>query len=178
MMGCWGITAFESDAGLDSIDYIRDRLPLNGKLNLASVVAALQEEQVRLPDACDAEAHSSPMALAELLVKLSDHDMSGLDYNGEWAKKRRQFANLTSCEASKESLQWMRDYLADTLKYARENAQRQGDFNGWIEKKNWVAWQEHMEVLIGRLDGFLASPGDPAELLCSGQQECVQEMKC
>ena len=22
-MGCWGITAFESDAGLDSVDYIR-----------------------------------------------------------------------------------------------------------------------------------------------------------
>ena len=176
-MGCWGITAFESDAGLDSIDYIRDLLPSNGRLNLAAVVAAIQEEQVRLPDVKEAQAHSSPMALAELLVKLAGHDMGGLDYDGEWAKKRRRFADVTSCEAPKESLRWVRDYLADTLKYARENAQQNGNWNGWIEEKNGAAWQGHMEGLVSRLDGFLDFPNDPVELLPHGSQECRQEMK-
>ena len=31
-MGCWGITAFESDAGLDAVDFIRNNLPEDGKL--------------------------------------------------------------------------------------------------------------------------------------------------
>ena len=29
-MGCWGITAFESDAGLDAISLIRKHLPEQG----------------------------------------------------------------------------------------------------------------------------------------------------
>lgn len=176
-MGCWGITAFESDAGLDSIDYIRSILPSDGRMKLAAVVAALQREQVLLPDVCDAEAHSSPMALAELIVKFTDHDMDGLDYDEEWAKKNKRFSDLISCESSKESLRWVRDYLLDTLKYARRNAQQNGDWNGWLQKADWTAWQEHMEALAARLDGLLASPRDPVELLSYGSQECRQTMK-
>ena len=41
-MGCWGITAFESDAGLDSVDYIRRSLPKNGSLELGSIIGTLQ----------------------------------------------------------------------------------------------------------------------------------------
>ncbi len=32
-MGCWGITAFESDAGLDAISLIRKHLPEQGDVN-------------------------------------------------------------------------------------------------------------------------------------------------
>lgn len=176
-MGCWGITAFESDAGLDSIGYIRKLLPSNGRLELAAVVEALKRERVCLPPVYDGEAHSSPVALAELIVKLADQDMAGLDYNGKWAGKDKRFDSLTSCMASRESLRWIRDYLADTLAYARENAERNGDWNGWFAKEDWDAWQDHMEALAGRLDVFLALPCDPVELLASGQQECRQEMK-
>ena len=49
-MGCWGITAFESDAGLDSVDYIRSNLPKGGKLDLGEIIDALQNDQIRLPD--------------------------------------------------------------------------------------------------------------------------------
>lgn len=30
-MGCWGITAFESDEGLDALGCIRKNLPKDGK---------------------------------------------------------------------------------------------------------------------------------------------------
>ena len=37
-MGCWGITAFESDAGLDAVCCIRRSLPKDGKLELDAVI--------------------------------------------------------------------------------------------------------------------------------------------
>ena len=40
-MGCWGITAFESDAGLDAVDFIRNNLPEDGKLQVQRVLEEL-----------------------------------------------------------------------------------------------------------------------------------------
>lgn len=78
-MGCWGITAFESDAGLDSVDYIRCILPQDGKLELGKIIEALKEDDVRLPDVQDAESHTSPMALAEIMVNFIDGNAGGMD---------------------------------------------------------------------------------------------------
>ena len=100
-MGCWGITAFESDAGLDSVDYIRRILPQDGKLELGKVVDALQKDDVRLPDVQNAESHTSPMALAEIVIKFLDHDVGDLDYDGEWVAQDKKFADITSFSASK-----------------------------------------------------------------------------
>ena len=100
-MGCWGITAFESDAGLDSVDYIRSNLPKGGKLDLGEIIDALQNDQIRLPDVEFAENHTSPMALAEIVVKFLDGDMDGLDYDEDWAKEQNKFRDITSFTASK-----------------------------------------------------------------------------
>ena len=43
-MGCWGITAFESDAGLDAVCCIRRSLPKDGKLELDAVIQRLQQD--------------------------------------------------------------------------------------------------------------------------------------
>ena len=40
-MGCWGITAFESDAGLDAISLIRKHLPEQGDVELRQMLACL-----------------------------------------------------------------------------------------------------------------------------------------
>lgn len=174
-MGCWGITAFESDAGLDSVDYIRRSLPQDGRVELGKLIESLQKEDVRLPDVHDAESHSSPMALAEIVVKFMDHDVGGLDYDGEWAAKDNKFADIISFGASRESVKWLRDYLFETLECARENAELQAEqgtrWNGWFEEKDWMGWQEHMAALIGRLDGVLASPENHVELLSVQQQD-------
>ena len=176
-MGCWGITAFESDAGLDAVDYIRHILPEDGELDLGKIIETLKADDVRLPDTQNAESHSSPMALAEIIVKLVDHDMGSLDYDDEYFAGEKKFADLTSFSASKESLRWLRDYLVDTLQSARKWAGREGNWNGWFEEKNWIGWQEHLATLVGRLDGLLAEQGNTIDLLTVHQPENEQTIK-
>ncbi len=83
-MGCWGITAFESDAGLDAVEFIRRNLPEDGKLELGKIIEALRQDKWNAPpDVKDAESHSSPMVLAEILVKFLDRDIGSLDFDEE-----------------------------------------------------------------------------------------------
>lgn len=37
-MGCWGITALESDDGLDAVGFVRYNLPKDGHLDLGSML--------------------------------------------------------------------------------------------------------------------------------------------
>lgn len=180
-MGCWGITAFESDAGLDSVDYIRRSLPQDGRLELEKIIEALQKDDVRLPDVQDAESHSSPMALAEIMVNFMDGNAGGMDYDDAWAEKDQKFSAVTSFTVSRESVKWLRDYLSDTLKYARENAAFKAEhgtnWNGWFEEKNWIGWQKHMESLLSRLDTLAQSLAiQTIDLLSLKSQENVTSL--
>lgn len=181
-MGCWGITAFESDAGLDSVDYIRSNLPQDGKLELEKIIDALQKDNVRLPDVRYAESHTSPMALAEIVERFLSRDIGDLDYDEDWAAKDKKFADIISFSASKESIRWLREYLSDTLKYIRKNAEFKAEcgtkWNGWFEEKNWIRWQEHMENLINQLDTLLAYPEECLELVSSQKPEQGLKMEC
>lgn len=44
-MVAWGITALESDAGLDILGEIRKRLPKDGKLTLGNLLESLQNSE-------------------------------------------------------------------------------------------------------------------------------------
>ena len=84
-MGCWGITAFESDEGLDAIDFIRESLPENGKLELETLLEALKRDSWNAPpDVEMAGAHTSVMALAELMLKFVDRAVKSLDNEEDW----------------------------------------------------------------------------------------------
>lgn len=89
-------------------------------------------------------------------------------YDEEWAAEDNKFRSVTSFTASRASLRELRDYLADTLKYARIRAEWQikaGELpGGWFDPKDWDGWQKHMEGLIHRLDGVLALEGSTLEL--------------
>lgn len=164
-MGCWGITAFESDAGLDAVSLIRGCLPENGHLKLENILEVLRKDGWNAPpDVTDGEAHTSPMVLAEVMVKFLDRNLEGLDYGGEWAVQDKKFNTITSFTASRDSVQWLRDYLGDTLQYAMKKAEEGHKWGGWFQKKDWMDWQNHMAVLIGRLDGILAAEGSTLEL--------------
>ncbi|MGB8451689.1 MAG: DUF4259 domain-containing protein [Anaerocolumna sp.] len=92
-MGCWGITAFESDTGLDAIDFIRRNLPEDGKLYLEKIIKALRQDNWNVPaDTKDAESHTSPMALAEMLIKFLVGDIDGLDYKESRTENRENSA--------------------------------------------------------------------------------------
>ena len=43
-MGCWGITAFESDTGLDAIGLIRNHLPEQGDVKLQQMIDWLRAD--------------------------------------------------------------------------------------------------------------------------------------
>ena len=177
-MGCWGITAFESDAGLDAVGFIRKNLPKNGELQLGKILEKMQKEQVRLPAVEDAESHTGPMALAETIVKFINKDMDKLDYDEDWATEDNKFGELTSFIADKESIKWLRDYISDSLEnvieYAKFRAQQgssvEDQCGGWFEEKNWIGWQKHMSELVERMDTLLASEEDKIELIQPQEQ--------
>jgi hypothetical protein len=51
-MGCWGITAFESDAGLDAISLIRKHLPEQGDVELRQMLAWLKADSWKCQKGC------------------------------------------------------------------------------------------------------------------------------
>lgn len=164
-MGAWGTKAFESDAGLDVIDAIRRNLPENGELTLQTILKSIKDSDwQQLDDPAIGISHTSPLAVTELIFKIRDGDYSSLDYTDD----RNQFENLKSFTADKESLIWLKDYLTENLAAARHNAATSEDpanpYNNWFYEENWVAWQEHMETLIGRLDSLIADDTDLIEL--------------
>ena len=169
-MGCWGITAFESDAGLDAVGFIRENLPVDGKLEVKTIIDLLRGDSwCAPPDVTDGDSHTSPMALAEIMLKIMDNTPDGLDYDEEWAEGDRKFSALTSFTADKESIVWLRDYLEQNLAASRRNAvfrAQQGEpYGGWFEEKNWIGWQKHMENLISRLDELITQPEQEIELI-------------
>ena len=169
-MDCWGITALQSDPGLNAISYIREKLLRDGRLDLDTVIDTLRRKSWnRPPKASEGPSHTSLMAVAELIVLYLNKDAASLDYVGQWSEKHRKFASIHSFTASKDSLTYLRDYLSDSLRYAKENAKCKAEhgemWGGWFEEKNWIGWQEHMEALVSCLNTLLAAEGNLLELV-------------
>ncbi len=123
-MGCWGITAMQSDDGLDAVEFIREHFPKDGKLELSAIIQSLlQDEWNRPPEVTDGQPHTSPMALAEIMVKFLEQDLESLDHNVGPYMRQNKYSTVTSFMAIKESIQWVRNYIADTLRYSRRNSQ-------------------------------------------------------
>lgn len=153
---------------------IREKLPKNGKVELEKIIKGLQQDNWNAPsDVSDGESHTSPMALVEIMAKIIDRDMGNLDY-GEEVRGNR-FGDIISFTASKESIQWLKDYISGMLQYARENAEYEAEngrlWNGWFQEKDWLGCQEHMGTLVSRLDELLTFPGNSVELLSLRQPE-------
>ncbi len=140
------------------------------KLQVQRVLEELQQDDWNRPDnPKDGPSHTSPMALAEIMLKVMDNMPDGLDYDDEWAEGDRKFSALTSFTADKESIVWLRDYLSDTLncrrRFAELDAQKGEYYGGWFEEKDWIGWQKHMENLISRLDELIAQPEQEIEFI-------------
>lgn len=126
-------------------------------------------------DAKDAKSLTSPMALTEMLIKFLDGDIDGLDYKKSRTANESKFSAVTSFTASRESVQWLRDYISDTLEHARENekfkVQNGEKWGGWFKEKDWIGRQEHMTALVNRLDTLLGSQENYFELLSPQEQQ-------
>lgn len=185
-MGCWGITAFESDEGLGTLSFIRAMLPKDGHLELEKVIAALQQDEwYAPPDVKLGSAHTSPMMLAEIMCKYLDQDMNGLDNTVEWAPSENKFGDITSFTATKDSILWLHDYILSTLIYKQKDAEyrekhavQDTDRNGgWFQKKDWIDWQKHMKNLVNRLD-VLSYQGNQIELISPEVRQRMNASKC
>lgn len=164
-MGCWGIKAFESDDGLDVKFLLREHLPEDGRLELKTVIDILQkDERCAPPKVTEGRSHTSPMALAELMGMFLDQDTTKLDLSVEESSEEKRFGDIRSFTADRESIRWIKDYLAETLKYSRESAAHGIENGGWFQQRDWKAWQRHMEGLISRMDDLLAMPEETVEL--------------
>ena len=180
-MGCWGITAFESDEGLDAVEFIRESLPEDGKLELEALLEALKQDSWNAPPEVEtAGSHTSVMALAELMLKFVTGKVKSLDYDGEWGKEDHKFDSITSFTAHRDTIQWIRNYIFDTLlnvkKHAIFQAENGEKWGGWFEEKNWIGWQEHMAELVSRLD-ILLEPSEAVIELIPLQSPEDQEME-
>ena len=168
-MGVWGITAFESDAELDVLDKIRNRLPKDGRLTLKSILEDIHEWG-EIVDPQLGYSPTCPLLVAELIFKIQDNDYSAVDY--EWEKENPKFQELLSFTADKKSLLWLRDYLKENLAAARNNAANPANpYNGWYKQKHWEEWQRHMETMIERMGELHENPGDEVELLSVEQTQ-------
>ncbi len=175
-MGAWGITAFESDAGLDVVGAIRKSLPEDGRLTLQTILESVKSSQWReLADPQLGNSHTSPLAVTELIFKLQDGQYSDLDYGMEYGFDDKLFKDLLTFTADKESLQWLKDYLTENLTAARNNAALPfNPNNGWFHREDWEGWQTHMESVIERLGELLDRPEDEIDLLENGQTQDEQ----
>ena len=164
-MGCWGITAFESDTGLDAIGLIRNHLPEQGDVKLQQMIDWLRADSWNAPpEVSEGVSHTSPMAVAELIVKFQEKDFSALD----GIRGDKKFSSLSSFTASKESLQWVREYLSETL--IRNHLPEQGDVKlqqmiDWLRADSWNAPPEVSEGVSH------TSPMAVAELIVKFQEK-------
>lgn len=160
-MGCWGITAFESDTGLDAVEYIRKALPADGKLKLSEALSVLKKEKCIEP-ITSMWSHTGPMALAELYFKFADKDIGSLDYDDELFKNDNKFSALKSFAADKNTLRFLRDYIENSLNYSVAHEEYA---NSWFKQEDWIKWQDHMRNLANHLDEHIMKPEDLIEVV-------------
>ncbi len=167
-MGSWGITALESDNGLDAIEHIQWNIHGNGRLDLHETILMLREEGLFVPPAKFGYCHTGVEALAEFILKCGEGAAKDLDYPHNEVK----FSSLSSFAAEKSDLQWVREYLSETLGSAEKNSNRaEKKWGGWFKEADWNAWRERMRTLIGTMDSLLSLPGDPIDLTAIQPEE-------
>ena len=170
IMGCWGVKAFESDEGLDSLEWIRNHILEDGCLHLKKLLDQLKlDEWCRPPAAENGESHSSTMLIAKLMESFQNDTIDEWEY-----LPNNPFEKVVSFLVEKESVKEMCEYLSKTLESARKNTQ-DNQWNGWFEETNWNEWQEHMESLIETLRKILEQDGDVLDLIPQTKQEISEE---
>lgn len=111
MMGCRGVKAFESDEGLDVLEWIINHIPEDGCLRLKEFLNQLKlDEWCRPPAAENGEYHSSTMLIAELMESFQNGTIEEWEY-----LPKNSFEKVVSFLVEKESVEEMREYLSKTL---------------------------------------------------------------
>ncbi len=172
-MGCWGITALESDAGLDALELIRKNLPKDGRMKVKELLKIINEDEWNKPPVTEAgESHTGVMMLAELMVKFQDGTIQEMEFIPQ-----KPFEKIVSFTADYASVVWMKSYLFDTLEQAKANAENGIQWNGWFQEEDWSAWQIHMKNLVERLSDILQQNIPEMELIQHAENKMTEQQE-
>ena len=75
----------------------------------------------------------------KFMVKFLEQDHESLDHDVGPYMRQNKYSMVTSFTATKESIQWVRNYIADTLRHRRRNAQMESQnrkWGGWFKEEN------------------------------------------
>ncbi|WP_405104481.1 DUF4259 domain-containing protein [Paenibacillus sp. FSL K6-1217] len=141
-MGAWGITALESDEGLDLVAAIEDMLPRD-TLDLGELMTKFGEDHF-LYD-------GTVLALAELYIEFLEKGR--LDYDHE--EKVRSLTQVRAFTADRISLGALLEHL--NVIWTDIEGDCEGDLAElWRESPSWDEWRAHVQQLIAKLDARLA----------------------
>lgn len=155
------LMALETEKGKIVVDMLRAMIQKDGKLDLEQVMLNLKAEtDEKLPAPEQTATHTSWMALAEIMVKIMNHEAKDLDIEDQ----EKTFTSLTSFYASRYALLVLQTYLSLTILYSRDIA-RKKKWNGWPTEEKWKEWQEHMEALVGCMEVLIRMDDVGTELV-------------
>ena len=128
----------------------------DGKVKLEDIIDSLKKDLWNHPqDIKEGYTHTSPMMLAEVMVKFLDGEAAELDFYGLCESKSVRFSGISSFTADKQSVQYLQEYLSEHLKYKRQMddfGEKYGEkWGGFVKELDWIEWQGHMEFLIHRM---------------------------
>ena len=164
----WEMILSRTNKELDVVTYIREHLPENGELDLAALLQDVQKRESTPSDVREGDSCFEMMAVAEIVMGCLHDDLSGLDDEKKGMGQHQKSQSITSFTAGKKDILRLRDYLCDSLYYARKyvlTSKKLIGGDGFMDK-DWHNWQEHMGSLIQCLDGLLVRSEGTVDL-CS-----------
>ena len=116
----WEMILSSTNKELDVVTYIREHLPENGELDLAALLQDVQKRESTPSDVREGDSCFEMMALAESVMGCLHDDLSGLDDEKKGMGQHQKSQSITSFTAGKKDILRLRDYLCDSLYYARK----------------------------------------------------------
>jgi Domain of unknown function (DUF4259) len=158
-MGAWGLTALESDQGLDVVDFVKRFVsnikaePVN--LDTAELIDAMKKDGFfgQNFEEVDFYFDNSAMALAELYLMFKHSGK--LDYEDE-NQSQDLAKRVKSFVADKAALSFILRYLNDIKlnEIKSEKPDKHGNreiIELWRESNNWDEWKANLNNLIEEL---------------------------
>ncbi len=143
-MGAWGINAWESDNGLDVIDFIEELYEGKDTLILSEIILACLDEGLMSIDEIDYLYDSTAMVLAELVVMF--YENKKLDFDNE--DDSLALNKKIDFKIDKKSIEMLLNQLLD-IKDEKPDKDGIREFVFlWKGSSNSERWQAHLNDLI------------------------------
>ena len=145
-MGAWGISALQSDEGLDVLNFLEETcLPGHTALKLEEIITAMKGEGFfgETFEEIDFFYDQSALALAELYLEWPDTETFP---DGEL------WSNIQKFTASGEALRFLLRYLRGILDEVPDEDGEREIVELWKDSPSRDEWSAHLDTLIQKLE--------------------------